>query len=145
MRYNDAALWVDFTKDDKPRKFRLGVMGDLDVWNPENKNNETETEKRLVTVNQPPFASGKWTHIVITYSEINTNKSACKLYLDGEIKGVVKGINDPFTWVEENAKIMLGLSYVGYMDELTVFDKPLDASEVKFVFELKKGVKNLFK
>ena len=143
-KYNDAALWVDFTKDDKPRKFRLGVMGDLDVWNPENKNDEAETEKRLVTVTQPPFANEKWTHIVITYSEVNTNKSTSKLYLDGALMGTVKDVNDPFTWEEEKAKIMLGLSYVGLMDELTVFDKTLNDNEVKVVYELKNGIKSLF-
>lgn len=143
-KYNDAALWVDFTKDDTPRKFRLGVMGDLEVWNPENKNDEVETEKRLVTVAQPPFKSGKWTHIVITYSEINTNTSACKLYLDGQFQGVVEGVNDPFTWEEEKAKIMLGLSYVGMMDELCVFDKPLDDKEVNAIYEMKNGIKSLF-
>jgi len=40
---------------------------------------------------------------------------------------------------------MLGLSYVGLMDELTVFDKPLDANEVKSVYKLKNGIKALFK
>lgn len=143
-KYNDAALWVDFTKDN-PREFRLGVMGDLEVWNPEDKNDDAEVEKRTVSVKQPPFKSGKWTHIVITYSEVNTNKSTCKLYLDGQFKGVVKDVNDPFTWEVEKAKIMLGLNYVGLMDELTVFDKPLDFNEVKSVYELKNGIKALFK
>jgi hypothetical protein len=27
--YNDSAIWVDFTKDDTPRHFRLGVFGSL--------------------------------------------------------------------------------------------------------------------
>lgn len=142
-KYNDAALWVDFTKD-SPREFRLGVMGDLEVWNPDNKNDDAEVEKRTVSVKQPPFKSGKWTHIVISYSEINTNKSACKLYLDGQFKGVINDVNDPFTWEEEKAKIMLGLSYVGLMDELTVFDKSLSDNEVKVVYELKNGVRSLF-
>lgn len=142
-KYNDAALWVDFTKD-LPRDFRLGVMGDLEVWNPEEKNDDAEVEKRTVTVKQPPFKTGKWTHIVITYSEVNTNTSECKLYLDGEFKGVVKDVNDPFTWEEEKAKIMLGLSYVGLMDELSVFDKPLDDNEVKTVYELKTGIRTWF-
>lgn len=57
-KYNDAALWVDFTKD-SPREFRLGVMGDLEVWNPENKNDDSEVEKRTVSVKQPPFNNGK--------------------------------------------------------------------------------------
>ena len=144
VSFNDAALWVDFT-DDNPRKFRLGVLGDLAVWNPEKKDDKVAFEKRLVTVTKPSFKSEKWTHIVITYAEINTTKSVCKLYLDGQLQGVVKDVNDPFTWIEENAKIMLGLGYVGLMDELTVFDKPLDTNEVKAVYELKNGIKALFK
>ncbi|MCU1274013.1 MAG: hypothetical protein JWO48_1444 [Bryobacterales bacterium] len=32
--YNNSAIWVDFTKDDVPRHFRLGVFGSLKVWNP---------------------------------------------------------------------------------------------------------------
>jgi len=79
-KYNDAALWVDFTDDD-PRKFRLGAMGDLNVWNPKNKNDETKWKKRTVTINQPPFQKGKWTHIVITFSKVNTTKPTYKLYL----------------------------------------------------------------
>jgi len=66
-KYNDAALWVDFTKGPH-REFRLGVMGDLEVWNPENKNDDAAVAKRTVAVNNPPFKSGKWTHIVITFS-----------------------------------------------------------------------------
>src|SRR5689334_559772 len=30
--YNNAAIWVDFTRDDKPRHFRLGVFGDSASW-----------------------------------------------------------------------------------------------------------------
>ncbi len=142
VRYNDAALWVDFTDHD-PRQFRLGALGDLDVWNPENKNDETKWEERTVTVKQPPFKNGKWTHIAITFSKVNTTKPTFKLYLDGQFKGVVD-VNDPFTWQAENGKIMLGLGYIGLMDELTFFDKALDLKEVTSVFELKNGIKSLF-
>ncbi|GAA4278710.1 LamG domain-containing protein [Aquimarina mytili] len=144
VRYNDAALWVDFTDDD-PRKFRLGAMGDLNVWNPENIDDETKWKKRTVTVNKPPFEQGKWTYIAITFSKVNTTKSIFKLYLNGEFQGAIKDVNDPFTWEAEKGKIMLGLGYIGLMDELTVFDKPLDLEEVKLVFELKNGIKALFK
>ncbi|MDY8136044.1 LamG-like jellyroll fold domain-containing protein [Aquimarina sp. 2201CG5-10] len=142
VRYNDAALWVDFTDHD-PRKFRFGALGDLDVWNPENKDDKAKWEKRTVTVNKPPFNKGEWTHIAITFSKVNTTKSVFRLYLNGELKGVIKDVNDPFTWEAEKGKIMLGLGYIGLMDELTVFNKPLDLQEIKFVFELKKGIKTL--
>ncbi len=143
-RYNDAALWVDFTDHD-PRKFRFGALGDLEVWNPENKNDEVKWKKRTVTVNLPPFEKEKWTHIAITFSKVNTTTSGLKLYLNGEHRGVIKDVNDPFTWEEEKGKIMLGLGYIGLMDELAVFNKPLNLKEVKTIFELKNGIKTLFK
>ncbi|MEM7084941.1 MAG: LamG-like jellyroll fold domain-containing protein [Bacteroidota bacterium] len=143
VRYNDAALWVDFTDHD-PKKFRLGAMGDLDVWNPKNENNEAEWNKRTVVVTQPPFQNKEWTHIAMTFSEVNNTRSEFKLYLNGEFQGVIRDINDPFTWEEENGKIMLGLGYIGFMDELVVFDKSLNLEEVKLIFELEKGIKALF-
>ncbi|WP_299764481.1 LamG-like jellyroll fold domain-containing protein [uncultured Dokdonia sp.] len=142
VRYNDAALWVDFTDHD-PRKFRLGAMGDLNIWNPENKNDENLWIKRTVTVNKPPFQQGQWTHVAITFSNVNSSQPIFKLYLNGTFQGIIKDINDPFTWEEENGKIMLGLGYIGLMDELTVFDKSLDVKEVKTIFELKNGIKTL--
>ncbi|MEP0266299.1 LamG-like jellyroll fold domain-containing protein [Dokdonia sp.] len=144
VRYNDAALWVDFTDHD-PRKFRFGALGDLNVWNPENKNDEAKWIKRTVTVNQPPFEKEKWTHIVITFSKVNTTKSVFKLYLNGTSRGIIKDANDPFTWEAKNGKIMLGLGYIGMMDELAIFDRPLDLKEVRAVFELENGIKSLFK
>ena len=142
-KFNDAALWVDFT-DDNPRAFRMGVLGDLEVWNPENKASKEELERRIVTVKESYFSSKKWTHIVLAYSGINTNNAVIKLYLDGQFKGVVKNVNDPYTWIEENSKIMLGLGYIGKIDELTVFDKPLELNEVKYIYKLKSGIHTLF-
>jgi len=143
VRYNDAALWVDFT-DDTPREFRLGAMGDLEVWNPENKNDETKWKKRTVTVKHPPFEKIKWTHITMVFSKVNTTKSTFELYLNGKFTGSIKNVNDPFTWEAEKGKIMLGLGYIGLMDELAIFDKSLNAEEVKSVYDLENGIKTLF-
>ncbi|RKN02830.1 hypothetical protein D7035_22785, partial [Aquimarina sp. AD1] len=143
-RYNDAALWVDFT-DHNPRKFRLGAMGDLNIWNPENKNDVTKWEKRTVTISRPPFKKGKWTHVVMTFSKVNTANPTFKLYVNGTFQGVIKDINDPFTWEPKDGKIMLGLGYIGLMDELVIFNKTLEVNEVKSIFELKEGIKTLLK
>lgn len=144
-KWNDAGLWVDFT-DHNPRRFRLGAMGDIAVWDPTNDSDETDWEKRTVTVNPSPFQSKTWTHVAIVFSEVNTKtKSTFKLFLNGKFIGMIKNINDPFTWEPENGKIMLGLGYIGFMDELAIFDKPLNPKEVKSIFELKNGLKTLFK
>ncbi len=143
-KWSDAGLWVDFT-DHSPRQFRFGAMGDLAVWDPNSDSNETDWKKRTVTVNPSPFQSKTWTHVAFVFSKVNTKtESEFKLYINGKLQGAIKGINDPFTWDAEQGKIMLGLGYIGFMDELAIFDKPLDFKEVNTVFTLKNGIKTLF-
>ncbi len=143
-KWSDAGLWVDFT-DHNPRKFRLGAMGDIAVWDPNDDSDETDWNKRTVTVDPSPFQSKTWTHVAMVFSKVNTNQPTFRLYLNGTYQGVIENINDPFTWEAEKGKIMLGLGYIGLIDELTIFDKPLNSKEVKSVFELKNGIKTLFK
>ncbi|WP_298896436.1 LamG domain-containing protein [uncultured Psychroserpens sp.] len=143
-KWSDAGLWVDFT-DHNPRQFRYGAMGDLAVWDPNNDSDDTDWNKRTVTVNPAPFQSKTWTHVAMVFSKVNTKtKSEFKLYLNAKIQGVIKDINDPFTWEPKNGKIMLGLGYIGFMDELAVFDKALSPDEIKTVYELKSGLKAIF-
>ncbi len=142
-KWSDAGLWVDFT-DHKPRRFRMGAMGDIAIWDPNDDSDEADWNKRTVTVNLSPFGAARWTHVAIVFSQLNTKTAAeVRLYLDGAFQGAIKDINDPFTWEAKNGKMMLGLGYIGFMDELSVFDKPLNAEEVNTVFELKKGIKTL--
>ena len=83
--YNDAAIWVDFTAE-SPRQFRLGVFGDLDAWNPDGLSPDEHPGflDRLEIVDEPPFDSGRWTHVVITYSGLNQAGGVANLYLDDE-------------------------------------------------------------
>ncbi|MBX2815642.1 MAG: LamG domain-containing protein [Saprospiraceae bacterium] len=141
-RFDDAALWVDFT-DDEPRAFRMGVLGDLQAWYHDDDEGDTALAQRVVKVNNPPFDGESWTHIVLVYHALNTKHSSCTLYLNGEARGVVEHVHNPFSWNEEEAKIMLGLGYVGMMDELSIFDKALDAQEVMQLYRGKAGLNNL--
>lgn len=133
--WNDAAFFVEFGKDEKPRHFRLGAYADFKVWNPENRdwNAIPWAEKPLVSVERPPFAKGKWTHIVFTFENFNTGKpnGVATLYLDGQRQGQVSPRVQTFTWDPAKTAIMLGLSYIGLWDELSVFDRALSAEEVK--------------
>ncbi|MEM7486614.1 MAG: LamG-like jellyroll fold domain-containing protein [Bacteroidota bacterium] len=146
INYNDAALWVDFTKEN-PRDFRLGVLGDIEVWNPKKLGPDENPDylRRLVPVKQPPFKRGEWTHIVINFSGLNTENGSSELFVNGESKGKVPPINDPFTWDEEKANILLGLSYIGLFDELSVFNRPLNTDEVERIYNAKDGLKSLLK
>ncbi len=144
VNYNDASMWVDFTKDN-PRSFRLGVLGDLEVWNPKGlgPDDNPDFEKRLVWVKEPPFRRGDWTHIVINFSELNTEKGSSELFVNGKSMGTSPTITDPFTWEEEKANMMLGLNYIGLLDELAVFNRPLGTEEITLIFNTKDGLKSI--
>lgn len=138
--WNDAAIWNDFTKDDRPRVFRLGVLADLAVWNPENKDFETlpASERPIVVVEKTPFAAKRWTHVAITFDRFNTGQadSEARLYLDGQLQGTVSGWNQRYSWDPSQAVIFLGLGYAGLMDDLMIFDRPLSLDEVGQLAEI---------
>ena len=133
--YNDSALWVDFTKDDQPRHFRLGVFGDLKSWNPQNLPPDTNPNfnQRLVIVKQPPFARGKWTHVAIAYSKLGNGAGQAQLYLDGHLQGATSPIKEPFAWAAGQATLRLGVNYTGWMDEIAIYRRPLTAAEISKV------------
>jgi len=140
--YNDASIWVDFSKD-PPREFRLGVFGDLEVWNPRNisPNDNPDFINRLIAVTNPPFNRGSWTHIVITYAGLNSPAGGtARLYLDGDYQGAAEGIREPFSWDLPSSTIRLGINYVGLFDELAVFDRALSDEEVLVLHQLNGGV-----
>jgi hypothetical protein len=137
--WNDAALWVDFSKDDAPRHFRLGAFADLRVWNPSDKDFEKmpAAERPMFDAGAPPFTSGRWSHVVITFERFNTGRDdgVAALYLDGTRRGAVAGRTQTFTWDVDKAAVMIGLNYTGLFDELSLFDRALSAEEVHALYE----------
>ncbi|WP_430965322.1 LamG-like jellyroll fold domain-containing protein [Spongiimicrobium sp. 2-473A-2-J] len=143
VSYNDAAIWVDFTKDN-PRDFRLGVIGDRNSWNPEGLEEEDDLFlPQLAAVNNPPFATGKWTHVLINFSGLNTEKGEASLYMNGELKGSRSDITDPFSWELDQSNIYIGLSYIGLMDDLSLYNRKLTENEIKALYALENGVQTI--
>lgn len=146
--WNDAAFFVDFTKDEKPRHFRLGIYSDLRAWNPKNLNFDTmpSADKPFSEpVTKPPFDSDKWTHVLFTYSGLNTGKpdAVGQLYLDGKPAASIRNRPLTFTWDPSRVMIMIGLYYIGLYDDLAVFDRALTADEVSYLYRLDGGVSSL--
>jgi hypothetical protein len=133
--WNDACLFVDFSKDERPKLFRLGVFADMKVWNPAGKDFEkmSPVEKPMANAAEVPFRRGKWTHVAVTFEKFNTGKpdGAAKLYLDGKLQASVAGRNQQFTWDVDKAAVQIGMSYVGLFDDLALFNRSLDEAEVK--------------
>lgn len=146
-KYNNSAFWVDFTKDDTPPHFRMGVFPDWKVWNPEDlkQNKIPETEQPIVRAKGQHFRRDKWTHVVMTFSGFNTDGTGAtaKLYIDGNLQGTVKDRRQVFTWDVSKATIRLGLGYVGLLDELSIFNRALTADEVQTLHELPAGLSGL--
>jgi hypothetical protein len=138
--YNDSAIWVDFTKDDKPRHFRLGVFGALKAWNPTNApaDKNPDFSNRLVVVQHTPFARSRWTHIAITYLGLGSGSGEAKLYLNGKLLGTAPKIPETFDWDMERSAIRLGVNYVGLMDDVTIFRRPLKEQEIGALFSDRK-------
>jgi hypothetical protein len=131
--YNDSAVWVDFTKDEKPRHFRLGVFGVLSEWNPNNIESDKNVafSQRLVVVQKPPFTGSEWTHVAITHNGLGTGQGVAALYLNGQLIGKSPRIRESFGWDAAKSTLRLGVSYLGWMDELMVFDRVLSETEIR--------------
>ncbi len=142
--FNDASLWVDFT-DETPPSFRLGVIGDKAAWSQDTLTSSSQEtfEKRIIKVEKPQFSRQEWTHILIIYKALGTPQSSAHLYLNGEKKGTVSGIDDPFTWDIEKSNIFLGLGFTGLMDDLSIFNRSLTEEEAQKLYHLKNGIKSI--
>jgi hypothetical protein len=146
-KYNNSAFWVDFTKDDTPPHFRMGVFPDWKVWNPEDlkQNKVPESEQPIVRAKGQHFGHDKWTHVVMTFSGFNTEGTGgtAKLYINGNFQATVKNRRQVFTWELSKTTIRLGLGYVGLLDELSIFNRTLNAYEVQTLYKLPAGLSGL--
>ena len=142
--WNDAAIWVDFSKDERPRHFRLGLFADRSVWDPQRRNYDTfpPDERPIVTVTPSPFSRDRWTHVAYTFSNFNTGKKdgVATLYLDGKPQGSVSAREQTFSWEPAQAIAMVGINYIGLFDELAFFNRALTAAEVSELFALPDGL-----
>jgi hypothetical protein len=130
--YNDSAIWVDFSKGEVPRHFRLGVFGALKAWNPQNTPPDKNPDfmQRLLVIERPPFRADEWTHIAITWSGLNSPGGTASLFLNGNRIGPAKKISEAFEWDAARLAIRLGVNYTGLMDELAAFHRALSDDEV---------------
>lgn len=131
-KWNDASFFVDFDEK-KERDFRLGAFADYKSWNPNDRKFEEipVTERPMVVVEKPPFTRDKWTHVAFTWSNLNGGKQPqVTLFLDGQSQGTIGGAMQ-FTWKPEDVVIMLGINYVGWIDDLVILDRALSPAELK--------------
>ena len=140
-KWNDSSLFVDFTQEN-PRQFRLGVFSDYRIWNPNDTpwDDVAEKDRPMVPVSKLPFAADRWTHVVFTLKQVNANQAGmANLYLDGKLQGELKD-QLTFTWDPDQVAVMLGIYYVGGIDDFAIFNRALTAEEVGQLLRLEEGV-----
>lgn len=145
--WNNACLFFDFTKDDKPRHFRAAAFSDLKYWNPTNQPWESVAvkDRPMIVAERPPFKRGQWTHVVLTYENFNREQPGiAKFYLNGNLIGELKK-DQRFSWDESKLAILLGIYYTGLMDDFAIFDSALSEQEVKQIYQRPTSLTTLVK
>lgn len=100
----------------------------------------------MVQVAKAPFNRDAWTHAVFTLEKVNEATSAKpsgSLYLNGRLQGRIEGWDLRFAWDPAQVALVLGASYVGRLDDLAVFNRSLNDTEVMKLYDLEEGVKAL--
>lgn len=140
-------IFLEWSKDETPREFRFAIRPLLERWNPQGKDwgKMTDAERPAVNLKKgTPFSRTKWTHALFTFDRLNAGKAGVgKLYLDGKLQGKIEGWDLTLGWEPEKVQLVLAAAYVGYMDDLAVFNRALTEAEVKQVYALKNGIKDL--
>ncbi len=149
QNWDQGNMFIEFSKDHTPRHFRYAILPVKQTWNPQNRGWEAipDKERPMVPVYRPPFAAAKWTHVVFCFGNLNSGAKDAwgKLYLDGEFQGEFTGWLGAFNWDVSQSALTLGLSYVGLLDDLAVFNRPLTAGEVKAIHQSPTGVRGVAK
>lgn len=143
-------IFLEWSKDETPRFFRYAMRPLVEIWNPTGVLwDEIPADKRpMVQLDraQVPFSREVWTHVVFTVENVNdkTHAPAGRLYMNGELKGSIENWDLTFGWDPAQVALVLGAAYVGYMDDLAVFNRALTAAEVKQLGALKTGIGELY-
>ncbi len=142
-------IFLEWSKDETPRYFRYAIRPLFNIWNPTNVAwADIPFEKRpMVQVARAPFSREKWTHVVFTLENINdkTKPPVGKLYINGKLQGSIERWDLTFDWDPAKVLLVLGAAYVGHIDDLAVFDRPLKDVEVDRIYALKNGIGELHK
>ncbi|WP_406694261.1 family 16 glycoside hydrolase [Singulisphaera sp. Ch08] len=140
-------IFLEWSKDETPRFFRYAIRPLFHIWNPDNVQwADIPVAKRpMVQVARAPFSRETWTHVVFSLENVNdkSKPQVGRLHLNGKLQGTIENWDLKFDWDPARVLLVLGAAYVGQMDDLAVFNAALTDDEVKHVYELKQGVREL--
>ena len=144
--HRNGIVFVEWSKDHTPRRFRYAVLPEYARWNPDDREWESfpDDERPMVQLSERPFGRDHWVHVAFTYDRLNAGQAARgTLYIDGEAVGTIEGWDLTLAWNPASVLIALAWNYVGYVDDLAIFDRALTAAEVATLHSLPGGVADL--
>jgi hypothetical protein len=142
---NDGGLWFDFNSA-TPRDLRHGAFPAVAVGQAPLK--EDDPNAPMVRVPKVGWKADEWHHVVLSWSHLDTGREDAELalYIDGKLVGAVKGRALAMGWDVEKTGVYVAVNYIGLLDELALFGRPLTAGEVALLHDqpgllaaLKKG------
>jgi hypothetical protein len=140
-------IFLEWSKDETPRLFRYAIRPLFHIWNPNNVQwADIPFDKRpMVQVERAPFSRDVWTHVVFTLQNVNdkSKPQRGRLFLNGKLQGTIENWDLTFDWDPARVMLVLGAAYVGYLDDLAVFDHALDDGEVNQLYGFKQSVREL--
>jgi hypothetical protein len=140
-------IFLEWSKDEKPRFFRYAIRPLAHIWNPTNVQwSDIPFEKRpMVQVSKAPFHREVWTQVVFTIENVNAKepKPRGSLFINGKLQGRIENWDLTFAWDPAQVALVLGASYVGRIDDLAVFSRALTDEEVGILHELPRGIASL--
>ena len=140
-------IFLEWSKDETPRFFRYAIRPLFEIWNPTNVQwaDIPFNQRPMVQVERAPFSRENWTHVVFSVENVNdkTKLQRGRLHMNGKLQGTIDNWDLSFAWDPSKVLLVLGAAYVGYVDDLSVFDHALTDSEVKLLYGLPRGVAEL--
>jgi hypothetical protein len=140
----NGGIWFDFNNA-KPRDLRMGTFAAI----PEGRKGVGEDDPKAPMVRVPGvgFKQTDWHHIVLSWDGFDTGlaKAAATLFIDGKRIGMVKDYALAMDWDMDKTGIYIAVNYLGLLDELAVFNRPLTAAEVVMLHQQPGTLAKLFR
>jgi hypothetical protein len=142
---NNGSIFVHFN-DAKPRALQSGTYPSIPSG--QEPVPEEDPKAPLTRLKDVAFKAGEWHHLVLSWDRFNTGKKdgTHTLFVDGKKIGDLKDYKIGMDWEIEQTRVYFAVNLVGFLDELAVFNRPVNAEEVALLYKkpdvlkpLKKG------
>jgi hypothetical protein len=107
---------------------------------------EADPAAPLVTVKEIGFRQGQWNHVVMSWRNLDTGKpnAEAALFINGKLMGTLQNRPLAMRWDIEQTGIYVAVNYIGLLDELAIFNRPLTAEEIGVLREVRERPGEIF-